>query len=287
MSQTEPDLSGRTILITGGTSGIGKATTLGLARLGATLVLVGRDPSRGRQAVKHVVQLTGNGEIEFIVADLSLMSGVRGLARQILDSHHNLHVLINNAGVMMGRRQVTTEGLETTLAINHLAPFLLTELLLERLKQSQPSRIITVASAVHWSGTIDFANLQGESRYRPFAAYCNSKLANILFTRELSRRLGDTQVTANCLHPGMVRTRLVRQGSGPVMRLLWLLAAPLSIGATRGARTSIYLASAPEVGNVSGEYFVRCRPARSSSTSRDQELARRLWKASEGLVATS
>lgn len=285
MNPTPLDMSQHVCLITGGTSGIGKTTALGLARLGATLILVGRDSQRGTEAVKEIRDLSQNQALEFIQADLSLRSQVRRLAQRVLDSYDQLHVLVNNAGVVVSHRRLTAEGVETTFAINHLAPFLLTELLLNRLEQSAPARIVNVASGVHWSGKIVLDDLQGERGYRPFAAYSNSKLANILFTRELARRLEGTEVTANCLHPGMVRTRLVRQGSGAIMRFLWLLAAPLSISATRGARTSIYLASSPEVAGVSGEYFAHCRPARSSALSQDEQLAGKLWELSAKLTS--
>lgn len=225
------------------------------------------------------------GDAALLIADLASQRQVREIAAAFLKRFDRLDVLINNAGVAgWGTRLVTEDGLEATFAVNHLAPFLLTNLLLDALKASAPSRVVTVSSAAHKSFTLDLEDLQSERRYSGFGAYGRSKLANILFTQELSRRLEGTGVTANCLHPGVVATGIFRN----IPRWIrFILTSPLVLSPERGADTMIYLATAPELAGVSGEYFVKRKPVRSSRASRDAETARRLWWASEVLTAAS
>ncbi len=267
-------MKGRTVLVTGSTDGIGKATAMELARRGAKVLLHGRNPEKGRATLEEINKRTGNDALEFFEADFSSQRQVRRLASEVIESQDKLHVLINNAGTFLPHRRLTEDGLETTFAVNYLAPFLLTHELLDLLKKSSPSRIITVASIAHWNARVDWNNLQGERRYGGFEAYAISKLGDILFTYALSRRLQGTGVTANCLHPGVIRTKLLRAGFGDYPG-----ASPVE-----GARTPVYLASSPEVENVSGRYFEDCKPARSSPQSYDRELQERFWQVSEKLV---
>lgn len=267
-------MKGRTVLVTGSTDGIGKATAMELARRGAKVLIHGRNPEKGRAVLEEIRKRTGNETLEFFEADLSSQRQVRRLASEVIESRDKLHVLINNAGTFLPQRQLTEDGLEITFAVNYLAPFLLTHELLDLLKKSSPSRIITVASIAHWNARVDWNNLQGERRYDGFDAYALSKLGDILFTYALARRLQGTGVTANCLHPGVIRTKLLRAGFGNYPGAM----------PEEGARTSVYLATSPDVENVSGRYFERCRPARSSPQSYDMELQERFWQVSERLI---
>jgi NAD(P)-dependent dehydrogenase (short-subunit alcohol dehydrogenase family) len=271
-------MEGRVCLVTGATRGIGRATALGLARLGADVHLVARDRVRGEAALAEV-RRAGGGRHSLFVADLASQASTRALAEEARARLPGLHVLVNNAGAIFTRRTLSPDGIEMTLALNHLGYFLLTALLLDRMRASAPARIVNVASTAHVGARVDFDDLQGERGYGAWKAYGQSKLANVLFTRELARRLAGSGVTANCLHPGVVATGFGRNGSGP---LSWgvRIAAPFLLGPARGARTSIYLASAPEVENVTGEYFARCRVAAVSDAARDDATARRLWEAS-------
>ncbi len=271
-------------LVTGTTSGIGKATALGLARLGATVVLVSRTQAKGEATRAYIRETTGNDRIDLLVADLSSQSDVRRLADEFTRRHDRQHVLINNAGGFQGSRRVTVNGLELTFALNHLAYFLLTHLLLDVLKASAPARIVNVTSGAQSVGRINFENLQGEKRYRPQAAYSQSKLANVLFTYELARRLAGTGVTANAVHPGAVRTNFGRENSTPFMALMVRLAWPFMLTPEKGAETSIYLASSPEVEGVTGKYFVKKHTVPSSPRSYDLDVARRLWEVSTRLT---
>jgi len=279
---SEEPLSGRTCVVTGATSGIGRATATELARLGAHVAICGRNVELGK-AVLAEVQERARGGVELFLADLSSQSEVRRLAAELLERLPQIHVLINNAGVITQERTLTADGIETQLAVNHLAPFLLTNLLLDRLKASSPARIVNVASQVEGMGSIDFDDLGRERSYVPTAAYAQSKLANVLFTRELALRLRGTGVTANCLHPGVIATRLLDD----------YLRRPKALGfwtrmrsppPTEGARTSVYLAASSEVQGVTGKYFVNCKAVPSSARSQDPALARRLWDVSAQLV---
>lgn len=274
----------RTVLVTGSTDGIGKATAIELARRGAKVLLHGKDQQKGEMVLDEVRKATGNNSLEFFRADLSSQGQVRSLAEEVIQSQKQLHVLINNAGTFQPQRRLTEDGLEVTFAVNYLAPFILTHELLDLLKESAlkesvlkesaQSRIVTVASIAHWNASVNWNNLQGERRYDGFQAYALSKLGNILFTYALARRLQGTGVTANCLHPGVVRTKLLRAGFGDYP------------GATpkEGSRTSVYLASSPEVEKISGKYFENGSPARSSPISYDQDLQEKLWQISMALA---
>lgn len=289
MSQAQASMHDKICLVTGASSGIGKETALGLAGMGATVLMVARDRARGEIAARDIRQKAQGGNIKLLVADLSSLNEVRQLASQVLNEHDRLDVLINNAGVALSSHQTTEDGLEKTFATNYLGPFLLTNLLLDRLKQSAPSRIVNVSSDTHKQiKTIPWDNLQGERKYSSQAAYNLTKLFDILFTYRLSSRLTTgtgtgTGVTANCLHPGWpMRTALDRDVRGAFA--LFLKAAKLfAISAEQGAETSIYLACAPEVVQTSGLYFTKCRPAESSTLSHDEAAAERLWSLSENL----
>lgn len=270
----EASMKGKTVLITGSTDGIGKQTALQLARMGANVLIHGRNHEKGKAVQKEISKLSGNNDLELFIADLSSQSQVRGLASEVQERHDRLHVLINNAGMFQKERWLTEDGIEMTFAVNYLAPFLLTNLLLNLLKESAPSRIINVASIAHESAIINWDNLQGERYYDGYDAYALSKLCIVLFTYALAERLNGKGVTTNCLHPGVIRTKLLREGFGDYP------------GDTpeKGARTSVYLASSPEMKGVSGKYFENQRPARSSTISYDKVLQERLWKISEKLT---
>jgi len=275
-------MEGRVCLVTGGTRGIGKETALGLARLGAEVHLVARNRARG-EAVLAEAQRAGGGRHSLFVADLASQASTRALAGEVKARLPRLHVLVNNAGGIFTERTLSPDGIEMTLALNHVGYFLLTALLLDRIRESAPARIVNVSSSAHAGARMDFDDLQGQRDYAGWKAYGQSKLANVLFTRELARRLAGSGVTANCLHPGVVATGFGKNNSGP---FAWgvRIAAPFMLSPARGARTSIYLASSPEVEEVTGEYFARCRVAKVSEAARDDAAARRLWEASERLT---
>jgi retinol dehydrogenase 14 len=259
-------------LITGATSGIGRATAIGLANMGARVVMVGRDRDRGEAALAEIKEKTTNPSVDLMLADLSSQEEIRRLAVEFNETHPRLDVLINDAGLFRSERITTADGLETTFAVNHLAYFLLTNLLLDVLKTSAPSRIVNVSSGDHTNGTIDFDDLQGEKGYKGPKAYSQSKLANVLFTYELARRLEGTGITANCLHPGgrvPVRTNFGSGVSG-VFGVMVRSLRPLMIS--------------PEMEGLSGRYFVKKAEARSSDVSYDERLARRLWEVSAQLT---
>ena len=279
-------MAGRVYLITGATAGVGRETALALARTGATVVMVGRARERGEEARAAVRAASGNADVHLLLADLASQAQVRALAGRVASGFDRLDALVNNAAVVQGRRTPTGDGIETTFAVNHLAPFLLTRLLLDRLSASGPdARVVTVASEAHRRVRrgLDFDNLQGERRYSEWGAYGASKLANIMFTYALARRLEGTGVTANCLHPGFVRTGLGHKGSLPT-RLVWALATPLMVSPRRAAETPVYVASSPEVAGVSGRYFVDRRPRESSAASYDEAAQEELWRVSERLT---
>jgi NAD(P)-dependent dehydrogenase (short-subunit alcohol dehydrogenase family) len=280
-------MAGKTVLITGGTGGIGRAAAEGLARMGAHVAITGRDQSRADHVAAEIAAATGNPAIDAYGGDLSSQVEVRRLAREVLDAYPRLDVLINNVGGFWATRRVTADGLEHTFAVNHLAPFLLTNLLLERLKASAPARIVTLSSGAQAMGRINFDDLQGERDYSGQRAYNQSKLANVVFTYELARRLAGTGVTANVLHPGIVRTAFGAEDPSSFWRFMIPLTRPLMKTPARGAETPIYLASSPEVDGVTGAYFANRRPRTANKTASDTAAAARLWQVSEQLVAAS
>lgn len=277
-------MDGKIVLITGASQGIGRATAVGLAKLGATVVIAGRDRARTEAAVAQIKSQSGRTDLAYLLADFLSLAAVQQMAQDFLARYPRLDVLINNAGVFNMRREASKDGYEATFAVNHLAPFLLTTSLLERLKTSAPARIVNVSSAAHQGAHIDFDDLMGAKRYGGWMAYGQSKLANVLFTRELARRLAGTGVTANAMHPGFVASGFARN-NGRLARAVMSLAKPFSRSPEKGAETAIYLASSPEVEGISGEYFIDCRTAASSAESYDEEAQRKLWEASEKLVS--
>jgi NAD(P)-dependent dehydrogenase (short-subunit alcohol dehydrogenase family) len=279
-------MGGRVCLVTGATSGIGRATAQALAGMGASVVILARRPADLEAVAAQMRSSTGNDDVSGLPADLASLASVRQAADRFLASHDRLHVLINNAGVSLNHRSVTADGLETTFAVNHLGPFLLTNLLLERLKHSAPSRVVNVTSTAFRRGRIDFDDLQAEQHFSGIGAYNNSKLANVLFTYELARRLQGTGVTANCVHPGVVRdTALGRGERFPVpIRVVWALLRPLMKSPEQGANTSAYAATSPDLEGVSGKLFMNSREARTSKASYDRALAEHLWTVSAHLV---
>ena len=276
-------MAGRTVLVTGGSGGIGRATALGLAAMGAHLAITGRDRGRAEDAAREI-RAAGAGQVDVFVADLSAQSEVRRLAGEVLQRLSRIDVLVNNVGGYWNTRHVTADGLERTFAVNHLAPFLLTSLLLGRLKQSTPARVVTVSSNVQALGRIDFEDLQAERSYSGARAYSQSKLANVLFTYELARRLQGTSVTANALHPGVVRTALGAEDPRAVQRLLMPVMRPFMKAPVQGAATSVYLASAPGLEQVTGRFFAGRKPRKSAKRSYDQAAAARLWQVSADLA---
>jgi NAD(P)-dependent dehydrogenase (short-subunit alcohol dehydrogenase family) len=285
MKQKAEDMTGRVCVVTGATRGIGRATADGLARQGASVVLVVRRSEDGLK-VSREISAAGGPMPAVVSADLSSQASIRQAAEELKQRYPRLHVLINNAGIITRQRELTVDGIEKQFAVNHLAYFLLTNLLLDRLLAGAPSRIINVSSGAHAGATLDFDDLQGERGYNATRTYSQSKLANILFTYELSRRLQGTGVTVNCLHPGVIGTKLLADymgvpvGGGALAR---------TFGATpeQGAETIIFLATSAEVEGVSGKYFERRRPRRSSPESYDEAAARRLWQLSEQLTGLS
>jgi NAD(P)-dependent dehydrogenase (short-subunit alcohol dehydrogenase family) len=271
-------MKGKVCLVTGATSGIGREIAAGLARMGATVVLSGRDRAKCESAAWEI-----GGDASYIVTDLSSQAAVRQLASDFTRDHSALHVLVNNAGVFVAERDTTSDGIERTFAVNHLAPFLLTNLLLDMLKSSALARIVTTSSVAHKGARMNFDDIQLEKSYGGIRAYSQSKLANILFTRELAKRLAGTQVTANCFHPGGVRTGLMR-GNPIRYRATWAAAGPFLLSPEKGADTGVYLASSPEVEGVTGKYFVKRKEERPSNAALGEESASRLWKLSEQLT---
>ena len=275
-------MAGRTVLVTGGTGGIGAATARGLAAMGAHLAIVGRNRGRTEDAAREI--RTAGGQVDVFVADLSAQSEVRRLADEVLHRFSRINVLVNNVGGYWNTRHETIDGIERTFAVNHLAPFLLTNLLLERMKQSAPARVVTVASNVQALGRIDFDDLQNQRSYSGARAYNQSKLANVMFTYELARRVPATVVTANALHPGVVSTGFGAEDPGTVQRLFTPFMRPFMKSPLRGAATSIHVASAPDLDQVTGCYFANSKLRRSGQRSYDEDAAARLWCVSADLV---
>ncbi|MCX6132558.1 MAG: SDR family NAD(P)-dependent oxidoreductase [Ignavibacteriales bacterium] len=263
----------KTILITGSTDGIGRQAALELAALGATVLVHGRDARRGENVVEEIRSATGNKNVELFIADFSSMANVRQLAAEVKQRHAVLHTLVNNAGVFMNEKRLTAEGFETTFAVNHLAPFLLTNLLLDLLKKSAPARVVTVSSVAHTRGKLDFDNLQAEKSFGGYSSYALSKLANVLFTYGLADALAGTGVTSNCLHPGVIGTKLLRTGFNIT-----------GASTADGAETLLYLVTSPEVDGVTGKYFQERQESPSSPVTHDAPLRARLWEISARLT---
>jgi NAD(P)-dependent dehydrogenase (short-subunit alcohol dehydrogenase family) len=283
MANSANVMHGKVCIVTGATSGIGFVTAQALAHQGATVLVVGRNPERSAATVSHIQQETGNSAVEAMVADLSAQAQVRQLASEVQRRFSQVDLLINNAGALFAQRQLSQEGIEMTFALNHLAYFLLTNLLLERLKASASARIINVSSEAHRGAQLDFADLQGQHRYRGWRAYTRSKLANILFTYELARRLEGTAAVTNALHPGFVATNFGRNNRG-LTAALWRILQLAAISPEEGAQTIIYLASSAEVKDTTGRYYVKKKAVRSSEASYDRAAAERLWQVSAELT---
>jgi NAD(P)-dependent dehydrogenase (short-subunit alcohol dehydrogenase family) len=270
----EGTLGGKVVMVTGANAGMGKEISLALAAKGANLVMVARDPARGESALADVEQKTGNRTVELLIGDLSSQKSIRNLVKDFTARHDRLHVLVNNAGVTMARRAETVDGIETIFATNHLGPFLLTNLLLPALAAGAPSRVVTVSSAAHAMGKMDFDDLQGTRKFGEISAYNQSKLANVLFTYELARRLEGTGVTANVVEPGFVKTNLT-------VPFPFSLFSFMRGSAVDGAKPTVFLSSSPEVEGVNGRFFnVKGVATNSSKTSYDTDAAKRLWQLS-------
>jgi NAD(P)-dependent dehydrogenase (short-subunit alcohol dehydrogenase family) len=267
------------VLITGATNGIGLAAADALAALGWNVAIAGRDHTRTRIAAARIKAGKGT-TVDTFIADLSSQAAIRKLAAEVLERYPKLDVLVNNAGAMYTSRQLSEDGIELTWALNHLAPFLLTTLLLDRLKASAPARIITTASDAHQGAFIRFDDLNAERSYRGFARYGETKLANILFTTELARRLDGSGVTATCFHPGLVASNFNRN-NGPLMQLGMMILRPVSRSVAQGAETLVWIASSPDVGKINGGYYVDMQSRPPSPEGQDLSTARRLWEISE------
>jgi retinol dehydrogenase-14 len=281
---TAGSMAGRTVLITGGTGGIGRATAVGLASLGARVGITGRDRVRAEAAAAAIAKEAGNPAVDVFVADLSSQAEVRRMAAEVLASYPRLDVLVNNVGGFWSHRHLTADGLERTFALNHLAPFLLTSLLLERLRSSAPARIVTVASAAQGMGNVDFDDLMGERTYSGQRAYNQSKLANVMFTYELARRLDGTGVTATVVHPGMTNTAFSAEDPSRLFAPLVAVMRPFMRTPAKGAETPIYLASSPEASGITGKYFADRAAKESNKASYDRATTGRLWDVSADLV---
>ena len=276
-------MTGKTVLITGGTGGIGKAAAVGLASMGARVGITGRDRARAERAAKDIGAESGN-PADVFVADLSSQTEVRRMAGEVLAAYPRLDVLVNNVGGFWSQRHTTADGLEHTFALNHLAPFLLTSLLLDRLTASAPARVVTVSSGAQSMGKIDFDDLMGEQDYSGQRAYNQSKLANVMFTYELGRRLEATGVTATALHPGMTNTAFSAEDPSRSMAPIVFAARPFMKSPKRGAKTAVYLASSPEVEGVTGQYFANRKAKKSHDASYDTVTTGRRWQVSADLV---
>jgi len=273
-------MDSKIILITGANSGIGKATATALAEMGAHVVMMSRDPERGEKARQEVVRVSRNNQVDLMQCDLASLGSIRKFAAEFIAGYPRLDVLINNAGIYTEKRMTTADGFEYQIGVNHLGHFLLTHLLLDLLKKSNPSRIINVSSGAHFGGKIDFDDLQLHHKYSSWKSYAQSKLANILFTYELAHRLAGTGVTANCLHPGFVNTRFAYNRDSEKPNWMMQLAKPFAIQPAEGAETSVYLAASPEVEGVTGKYFYKRKQKASSRASYDLVVAEKLWNIS-------
>ena len=277
-------MGGKIVVITGGTGGIGKATATGLATLGARVGITGRDPARAEQAAADIRAASGNPAVDAFAADMTSQNELRQLAAVVLEAYPRLDVLVNNVGGFWAHRHSTADGLERTFALNHLAPFLLTNLLMDRLKASAPARVITVSSGAQSMGRIEFDDLQGARSYSGQRAYNQSKLDNVMFTNELARRLHGTRVMANSLHPGVVRTNFGAEDQAWFFTVISRVVRPLLKTPAQGAQTSIYLASTPDLADVTGQFFTNGKPKRANRIAYDIDMTARLWRVSADLV---
>ncbi|MFX1375724.1 MAG: SDR family oxidoreductase [Promethearchaeota archaeon] len=281
-NHTSDLMKGRICMITGANSGIGKATAIGLAKMGATIVMVCRNKERGERALKDIKKKSESESIDLLLADLSSQKAIYQFVKDFKEKYKCLHVLINNAGVNLSKHTLTEDGIETTMAINYFAPFLLCNLLFDSLRAGKPARIVNVASSMQ-SKSIDFDNLNGEKHYRQLKAYSVSKLALILFTYEFVRRFDGNGITINCLHPGFVRTNMIRNFKRFVKYFFPFIGLFMK-SPKRGAKSSVYCASSPEVEGISGKYFKKRREAKTVRVSYNEELAKQLWNISVELT---
>jgi len=289
MASAPRSLAGTTTVITGGNAGVGKETAVGLAAMGAHVVFTSRDATRGAEALADIRARSGSEAVEVMPLDLASFASIRTFSDRLLATHDQIDVLVNNAGLVQQQRALTADGFEMTFGVNHLGHFLLTNLLLDRITASGQSRIVVVSSHAHkhCGGGLDFDDLQSERAYKPFQVYGKTKLANIYFTRELARRLDGREVAVNALHPGFVASRFGRDGdTGRFGDFAMVLGRPLAISPEKGARTSVWLASSPDVTGSTGGYYYKCKPSTPSKLAQDDTIAARLWSASEELVAS-
>lgn len=284
-------LEGKTCLVTGATNGVGLETALGLAKLGGTVVMTARNDAKGKKALQDVISRSGSERLDLMMVDFASMASIRNFADEFKSKYDRLEVLVNNAGAVNMSRSETKDGFETTFGVNHLGYFLVTNLLLDLVKASAPARIVNVSSRAHMRAQMDFDDLNAETSYNGFTVYGRSKLANVLFTYELARRLDGTDVTANCLHPGVVRSGFGQNANngrlGFIFKTFYTLAMPFTKSNAEGAETSIYLASSPDAEGVTGKYFADSREEPSSPASHDVESQKRLWEISEQMTGTA
>src|ERR1700730_18467120 len=277
-------MAGKVVLITGGTGGIGKDPAIGLATMGARVGITGRDLARAEQAATDIRAASRNPAVDAFAADMSSQAEVRRVAADVLNAYPRLDVLINNVGGFWAHRHPTTDGLERTFALNHLAPFLLTNLLLDRLKASAPARVVTVSSGAQSMGRIDFDDLRGVRNYSGQRDYKQAKIANVIFTIELPRRLDGTGITANAVHPGVVRTNFGAEDQAWFFALISRVVRPLLKTPAQGAQTPIYMASSPDVEGITGQFFANRKPKIANKAASDREMTARLWRVSADLV---
>ena len=278
-------MNGKVCLVTGATDGIGKVSAQVLAKMGAKVIIVGRNPEKSAAVLAELRSSSGSENIDLLMADLAVMQEVRDLAEQVISRYDRLDVLLNNAGGYFTKHEITSDGLEMTFALNHMSYFLLTNKLMELLHSSAPARIVNVSSGAHYGVDIEFDNLNGEQDYKAWKAYQKSKLANVLFTYELLKKI-PTGITVNCLHPGFVATNFGHNNGGVVSPVLKIAKWISAIDPEEVAKTSIFLCSSPEIEEVSGKYFFKCQPKTSSRESRNMDTAKRLWQISSDIAST-
>ncbi|MFX1416469.1 MAG: SDR family oxidoreductase [Promethearchaeota archaeon] len=278
------DMNGKVCIVTGSNSGIGKETALALAEMGATVVMAVRDAEKGENARTEILEQTGNTKTDLMICDLASLDSIRQFAKEFTQKYDRLDVLVNNAGCTIHKRQVTNDGFERTLAVNYLGPFLLTHELLPMLKSSAPSRVINLTSGIHSSARVDFDDLQNERKYRAMNAYGAAKLMVVMYTYELARRLEGTGVSVNAVHPGFAATNLGSNTGALRHRIMFKMVRPLQISAKKGAETSVYVATSPELEGVTGKYFAKSEERPSSELSYDEEAQKRLWVVTEELL---